>query len=329
MSEQSMTEQSPPVISPALPGRGRIDAIDAARGLAIAAMVVFHGAWDLSQAELIATDVSTHQGWQLFARAIAASFLGLVGLSLVLAHGDWFRAGTFRRRWLMVAGAATLVSVGTWYVFPEAWVFFGILHNIALSSLIGLAFLRLPPMLTGLAGIGFIALPFLFRSSFFDPDWLIVTGLGQRVPDSVDFVPVFPWTGWVLLGMAAGGIGRERIGRMTWRAAGRPASWLTMAGRHSLPIYLIHQPVLIGSIWLIAKMLAIGPAATGGELTRFESECVAVCRQSASVEICQRGCACARAEVEKEPALAEALKGATLDARWQARVSEISRTCLK
>jgi uncharacterized membrane protein len=327
-----MTEQSAPILPPTTEtasGQGRIDAIDAARGVAIAAMVVFHGAWDLSQAELIATDVSSHQGWQMFARAIATSFLTLVGISLVLAHGDRFRSGSFWRRWLMVAAGAALVSLGTWYIFPEAWVFFGILHNIALSSLIGLAFLRLPAVLTGLAGIGFIALPFLFRSSFSDPDWLIVTGLSQRVPDSVDFVPIFPWTGWVLLGMAAGGIGRERIRRMAWRAESKPASWLTLAGRHSLPIYLVHQPVLIGSIWLITKMLAIGPAATGGELTRFESECVAVCRQSASAEICARGCACARAEVEKEPALAEALKGATLDARWQARVAEISKICLR
>ncbi len=71
--------------------RERWPAIDLARGLAIAAMVVYHFTWDLSYVRLIATDIIGHPAWQLFARTIAASFLILVGVGLVLGHGDGVR----------------------------------------------------------------------------------------------------------------------------------------------------------------------------------------------------------------------------------------------
>ncbi|MGL4729636.1 MAG: heparan-alpha-glucosaminide N-acetyltransferase [Bosea sp. (in: a-proteobacteria)] len=325
----------------ATPPRGRIDLIDVLRGVAILAMIIFHGAWDLSQADLIATDISTHQGWQNFARTIAASFLTLVGISLVLGHGQshgkpqglgGFRRDAFLRRWALVAGAALLVSLGTWFAIPDAWIFFGILHNIALSSLLAIPFLALPWIVVATVAVLVLALPFLIRSPLFDPQWLIWTGLAERVPDTVDFVPLFPWFGCVLMGMALARLGQDWLERLNWQASNPPASWLKSAGQHSLAIYLIHQPVLIGSIWLMTKMLAIAPIAMApgnASMVRFEAECVAVCRQSASPEFCTKGCACARTEAEKDAGLAEAIRIDKIDARWQARLGEISKGCLK
>jgi uncharacterized membrane protein len=316
---------------------GRIDLIDVLRGVAILAMVIFHGAWDLSQAELIATDVSSHPGWQLFARCIAASFLALVGFSLVLAHGQGpghagLRRAAFLRRWALVTGGAALVTLGTWFAMPDVFVFFGILHNIALSSLIGLAFLALPWPLVALAAGLALSLPALVRSTLFDPPWAIWTGLAQRVPDTVDFVPFFPWFGFVLAGMALARIAQAPLERLGWRAVAAPFSWLALAGRHSLPIYLIHQPILIGTIWLVSQMLALAPVAmapASAAMARFEAECVAVCRQSASAEICAKGCGCARSEAEKDAGLSEAIRADKVDARWRARLTEISKGCLR
>ncbi len=306
---------------------GRIDSVDVARGVAILAMAIFHFAWDLSQADLIATDVSNHPGWQAFARAIAASFLALVGVSLVLAHGAGIRRDTFLRRWLMVAGAAGLVSLGTWIALPDVWVFFGILHNIALSSLIGLALIRLPALLlAGLAALA-LTLPVVFRSSLFDSPFLIWTGLAQRVPDTVDFVALFPWLGCVLLGMAAAKLAQPLLSQLTWRATRPPAAWFARAGRHSLIIYLIHQPILLGLIWLYTAIAPVSGHADG--LARFEAECVAVCRQSADREVCARGCACARAETAKDAELVAAIRAERVDARLTARLAEISKACLR
>ena len=136
--------------APALTGsRLRIPALDLARGAALAAMVIYHAAWDLSFLGLIETDIRDHTGWILFARAIAASFLVLVGIGLVLAHASgadapgWNRAASFKRLG-MITGAALLVTAGTYAAMPDNFIFFGILHAIAVSSVLALPFLRLP-----------------------------------------------------------------------------------------------------------------------------------------------------------------------------------------
>src|SRR4051812_6361479 len=131
--------------SPALAlGAGRIEAVDAARGAALLAMAVYHFSWDLSFFQLIDTPVGTDPAWKWFARAIAGSFLFLVGVSLVLGHGERIRWRAFIRRVAMIAAAAAAVTVVTYFAFPGSYIFFGILHCIALSSGLGMPFLRLP-----------------------------------------------------------------------------------------------------------------------------------------------------------------------------------------
>ncbi|HEX2726006.1 MAG TPA: heparan-alpha-glucosaminide N-acetyltransferase domain-containing protein, partial [Beijerinckiaceae bacterium] len=119
-------------------------AIDSARGVAVAAMIAYHFAWDLSFFRLIATDVVGHPAWQLFARAIAATFLMLVGAGLVLAHGKGLRRRSFLRRLAVVAAAALMITLATSLAMPESYIFFGILHCIALTSVLALPFLRAP-----------------------------------------------------------------------------------------------------------------------------------------------------------------------------------------
>jgi hypothetical protein len=93
---------------------------------------------------LVETDVVASPGWSLFARAIAASFLTLAGVGLALAHGDGVRWRAFLRPLGIVAGAALGVTLATWVVFPDTFVFFGILHCIAASSLLALLFSARP-----------------------------------------------------------------------------------------------------------------------------------------------------------------------------------------
>ena len=102
-------------------------------------MVVYHTAWDLSFLGLIDTNVIGSPGWSLFARSIAASFLTLVGVGLVLAHGGGMRWRPFFRRLGTIAGAALAITLATRVVFPETYVTFGILHCIAAASVLALA----------------------------------------------------------------------------------------------------------------------------------------------------------------------------------------------
>src|SRR6478735_2591883 len=182
----------------------RWDAIDVARGIAIAAMIVYHFSWDLSFLQLIATNILQIPAWRWFARGIAGSFLLLAGFGLALAHARGFRRAPFLRRLMKVGGAALAVTFATYFAFPESYIFFGILHCIAVSSVLALPFLRLHPGLTLTAAAFFLIGPWLFTSPALDAPWLDWLGLGATDPVTNDYVPIFPWFGLVLIGVAGG-----------------------------------------------------------------------------------------------------------------------------
>ena len=227
--------------------RGRIPAIDVARTIAIVAMALFHFGRDLDMYG-IAPPGSTYSGaWFWAARLIAGSFLFLVGMGLWLGHGRGVRWEGFLRRLALVALGAGLVSLGTWHAVPQAWVRYGILHSIAVSSMLALPFLRCPAWLTALAGLGALALP---RWVALEAPALFWTGLSGPVPPQVDFEPLFPWIAPVLFGLAAARAA-DRAGLIDRLRDPDPAPWLdrlAWPGRHSLAIYLIHQPVLVGLV---------------------------------------------------------------------------------
>ena len=236
-------------------GPRRIVAIDLARSLALLGMAVFHFTWDLEFFGYVAPGTTLHGGWAVFARAVAGSFLFLAGVSLVLAHGDGIRWAGFLRRLGMVAGAALAITAATFFAMREAFIFFGILHSIAAASVLGLLFLRAPIWLTVAAAAAVWGLPDFVRSPVFDPRSLAWTGLAETPPRSFDFVPVFPWFAATLLGIAAGRAG-EAAGLWDRLRGGTPGPILRAAawpGRHSLAVYLLHQPVLIGLVWLYTR----------------------------------------------------------------------------
>lgn len=274
-------------------GAGRIDAIDVARGLALLAMAVYHFSWDLSFLQLVATPVGSDPAWQWFARAIAGSFLFLVGVSLALGHGDGVRWRPFLKRFATIAGAAGLITVATYFVFPDSYIFFGILHCIAVSSVLALPFLRLPWPATLAAAALVLAAPHLAASDAFDAPAVAWLGLGTRVPVTNDYVPIFPWFGMVLAGIAAGRLTLPLLGGrwfLRWRAGGPVGRALRWAGRRSLVLYLLHQPVLLGLLYPLALAVGPNPAAEAAPFLRqCERSCLAAGRSRGT---CERACAC-------------------------------------
>lgn len=277
----------------------RIALIDVLKGIAIVAMVVYHFAWDLSAFQLVAVDVTNDLGWRIFARSIAATFLFLVGVNLVLANRNGVRAGPYARRLAVILAAALLVSLGTWWLDARTFVFFGILHQIFVASILALPFLRAPAWATLAAAAVFLAGPHLFASPVFDAWPLYWLGLSTAPPPTVDYVPLFPWFGVVLLGLAAGRgiLARPGLAVWRWKAAGPPARALAAAGRWSLPIYLIHQPLLIGALTLAAPLLGPSEAALRRQvLSEFENSCATVGYDAAA---CAAYAACILAELDR------------------------------
>lgn len=219
-----------------------------ARTLALLGMVLFHFTYDLEMFGLLAPGTASSGFFWYHARAVAGSFLALAGASLWLAHGRGMRWPGFWRRWLKLAIAAALVSLGTRFAMPDAWVFFGILHAITLFSLIGLTCLRLPAVVLMALGLGLIlASPALAQMLQWNAAPLRFLGLSTVPSYTIDFEPVFPWLGPFLIGMGLARAAeplRESLARITGPA------WLAWPGRHSLAIYLLHQPLLIGALLL-------------------------------------------------------------------------------
>src|SRR5690606_39495359 len=116
---------------------------------------------------------------------------------------------------------------------PAGLIFFGILSQLALASVLGLMFLRLPAVFTALVAILVVIAPFYLRSPFFDHPALWWIGLSGTPPRSNDYVPVFPWFGAVLAGIvvtklaAASGL----LARLADVSVGRPARPLVFIGR--------------------------------------------------------------------------------------------------
>lgn len=238
------------------PPSQRLIGLDLARSAALLAMVAYHFTFDLDLFGLIPRGTATSGWFWWHARLTAGSFIFLAGLSLWLAHGQMIQWPSFWRRFAKIAAAAMTVTVVTYFALPGLTIFYGILHSIAISSLIGLAVLRFPALLTlALAGV-VAALPYwLYHPAFQGP--LIWTGLAPNRPVTADFLPLFPWAAPLLAGVATGRLmGRYDLWKH-FSGKGSPlANVLAWPGRHSLAIYLIHQPVLIGAFnawfWLRA-----------------------------------------------------------------------------
>lgn len=229
---------TPPAPSP------RLIPLDLARTLAILCMVAFHFTFDLALFGFIPPDTMSQPFWYYFARMIAGSFLFLSGVSLWLAHGRGIRWPAFLTRLAKVAGGALLVTLASIWFVPGGTILFGILHAIAAASLLGLIALRLPWAVTLAIAALIFAAAWGPRFPAFDPLWLVWTGLAESRPMMGDYVPLIPWAAPALAGVAVAKALRLDL----WR--GTPSTRLTrvlsLPGRHSLIIYLIHQPILIG-----------------------------------------------------------------------------------
>ena len=311
--------------APAIPSSrpSRIPLIDAARGIAIVAMVIYHLGWNLSFLELIPVDLRDYPLWIAFGHAIAASFLALVGVGLVLAHGAGFGRERFLKRLALVAGAALLVTAGTYLVFPDRFIFFGILHHIALASVLALPFLRWPWFVAALAALVVFALPIVFQAEALSSPWLIWLGLGTRVPSTNDFVPVFPWFACVLAGVAIAQLWRPAPDPAAAELS-RPLRALGWMGRKSLPIYLIHQPVLYGGLALLASVL-LPPVdrETRGFLLSCQEQCVGTGGEALT---CSTFCGCMATNLKKE-GLWQRVLANTPDVTVRLRIEAVTRQC--
>lgn len=284
----------------------RVELLDVARGVALLAMLVYHFTWDLEFFGYLPPGYAQVGGWRIFARSIAVSFLILVGIGLFLAHRNGVRWPSFRKRLGQIAAGAVAISVATYLFTPDTFVFFGILHLIAVASVLGLMAIRLPFFANLALAALLIALPLFVSTTLTDSRWLAWLGLSDRPPISNDFVPLVPWLAPVLIGIALAQIAERldlwaRLRGLNGRFG--PGRHLARLGQHSLLFYLLHQPVSIG---IVAAFAYFAPP---DQTAAFDQSCRQTCTESRDDAFCQRYCGCVRGELEQQDLLAALLAG--------------------
>ncbi len=222
---------------------GRIVEVDAIRGVAIVLMVTYHIFFDLDYLSIMDIDLYDI-GWLLFQRTIGTLFLLVAGISMVLSESR-NREGYVRhaKRALKLGVVAILITAVTWIYPHDRFIMFGVIHMIAVSTILAPLFFRLG-WLNALLGLAIIiaGLPVHYA----DVDYLFWLGWIYKGYAPLDHYPLIPWFGVILLGIFVGQ-------RMRWieETGNRYVNGLAFLGRHSLLIYLLHQPILVGALLLL------------------------------------------------------------------------------
>lgn len=217
----------------------RYPLLDYIRGVAIILMIIFHASYDLNVFGFVEIDFFKDKLWYVFPRVIVTLFMFAVGCGLTLAHKEEIKWNSFWKRFLKLAVCAVGITISTYFMFPEGWVYFGTLHSIALCSFMALPFLKYPrvSLVVGLI----LIIPHLILGHSIP--WILLSH------KSMDYIPPFPWLGVVLLGIFATHQGYLKIEfKDNFLLKG-----LEFLGIHSLVVYMLHQPLLYALVWLLYK----------------------------------------------------------------------------
>ena len=240
----------------------RLESVDALRGLAMLWMTLFHFSFDLNQFGHIHQNFYDDPVWTGQRTVIVSLFLACAGMGQAIAVAQGQSWQRFWRRWAQVALCALLVTAGSWWMFPKSYIYFGVLHGMALMLIVA----RLTAHWGGwLWLLGALAIASKFIAAYAMDTWAtgqfialfnspVLNWLGwiTQKPVTEDYVPIFPWLGVMWWGVAAGGWLVRRKGRLGASSLLPPLAPLAILGRWSLSYYMLHQPLLIGGLMAVA-----------------------------------------------------------------------------
>jgi uncharacterized membrane protein len=235
----------------------RVGVLDELRGLCVLLMVLYHGLYDAVY--IFGWDFPAYRGpffdgMQIF---IAWNFIFVSGISCRYSRSNI-------RRGLITLGLGIVVSLVTYFFMPGQMIWFGILHflgaamllfglfgaaleklptlsGMLLSALLFVFTFNLPGGAVGIPGLFTLALP----AELYAHPWLLPIGLGGS---GSDYFPLFPW---LFLFLAGTFLGREFLAnRMPNFFYRNHIPFFARIGKHTIIIYMLHQPVLYGVLWV-------------------------------------------------------------------------------
>jgi uncharacterized membrane protein len=232
--------------------------IDLLRGLAIIFMILFHFLYDLNF--FLNTNYDLNQGLFFYiGRLSAILFVFIAGLSLHISYSRVYNDLSkneiilkFFKRGIKIFILGIIISIITFLYIPNGFIIFGVLHFIGISIILWIFFVRFR-VYNFIFGIIFIILGFYFRTTSFGNIFLLPFGF---IPDNIwtiDYFPLFPWFGIILIGSAFGNIfypNFKRYFEINDFSNNFFVKKFCFLGRNSLIIYFFHQPIIIALLFL-------------------------------------------------------------------------------
>jgi uncharacterized membrane protein len=219
----------------------RFEFLDFVRGLAVHLMIFFHFFYDLNVYGHVKIDFQKEFFWFYLPRLIVTLFLFSVGASMALAHKDNVKMGPYLKRLLKIGIGALVITGTTYFMFPKSWVYFGTLHCIFFVTIL-ITPLRHYPRLSLVIAMIILGLEAIGKDI---PFWIMPHA-------SMDYIPLFPWIAVSLIGIFAK--------HMKVHELSIPdnafTKFFTLPGKHAFIIYIVHQPILFGSVYLFTKLIS-------------------------------------------------------------------------
>ena len=236
--------------------------LDILRGIAIIGMIYLHILWDLDYYGVTPINNEIYK----FQKIVPALFFVLVGICLIVSRNKKIRLPSFDEkkydvhlivRGLKVFSLGMIITTITLLFITDKPIFFGVLHCIGLCIIFSIPFLKLKPSYTFIAGVMIIVLGLSLNLFPMEDPSIMHLAAGIHQADvaayTIDYFPIFPWFGLTLIGVSLGNVlykDNKRRFRLPDISRYKPAAMFSWLGKHSLAIYLIHQPVIAGAISL-------------------------------------------------------------------------------
>ena len=238
----------------------RVFFIDVSRGISVLAMICYHFYWDLGYFGFIDLGTVIQGLGLLAAQVIGVSFITIAGISgRVLTFSKNFKA-KFSKRIVKLIILSAMVSLATFFMDKNNFIFFGILHFLTICSIISLILVNVTKSYL-LFLIFFVVVIVSLSSITFDlPTILSWLGFNKTPPITNDFYPLFPWLTFYLLGFWVGQIIMDRQRSFLesisfiYLLNNKLFKFLEYVGKNSLLIYIFHQPILFSLFLMFIQL---------------------------------------------------------------------------